>query len=977
MKLSIITANVNSFSKDKQIEIDLLLKDISPTALFLQETCLKATNIQSKRKFNNKYDLIFNNKGRGTGILIQNSIRYTYKFFYNLVLSATIAIIPIYKNQSNKNLALVSIYVHCNSGSLLPAAMDELFESINQFDYIILGGDLNSRHPLWGDPVSNNNGIHLSRWYLDNRFLDFDLVAPLGPTRPSSGSHIDFFVISSNLRARNNIQCLTLDLISDHFSVLLNLTLEQFLVFPELPRTYISYKNVNWTNFINSLNFNLNALNIPTSRNLLESEIDNFIVGLTNAISNCIEIHCKKTTPRQDWLRVSDSTIKLFKTRKVWKTRLKRIYHHFGDRCNQLYMSLSTQIRCLSKIIKDKVRLELNEQFRNKLSSLKPSTNVFKIIDQITNRKSKNSSVLQQLNHNNTTLVSPQEKVRAFAEYYSNLYALKTPNVNDFTSLEVATFNSAFDSWHQNFCLTNFSAYNKSDSVSNQFFASTDLIDSVIKSLNNKKSAGHDNIPNLVLRKVRQTIVKFITPLINNCINIGYFPASWKSAILIPIKKSNCPNYVENYRPISLLPNIGKVLEKVIFSKINSLFEGSELSQVQQFGFKRGHSTEHALLYFQNNILKNLRSKHCTVACKLDLAKAFDSVWHDGLTYKLSQLSFPPVFIKIIKSFLSNRSLQVHFENEVSNSVLVQSGVPQGSILGPFLFNLYLFDFPVQHQFSSSVLYADDTILFSSHERPHEALHEIKAHLNVVNQYYKKWGISLNPSKCELISFRNASGRGHHLAVRESRQLKLTFEGQVIPLRKSIKYLGVHLHERMKSNPQARKAINNSKAAAAKLKLLLNSKLVEKNTKLLIYKSLIRPLLGYGFLSWFTITPNVASELHRFERQILRKCLSKNRRPSGKWHYNKTLYEESKIVPLLFYLTSLAKKRESSLREHINPLIRDLFEENIVFNINERYYISPISIFSEGSAPSILIQEDDNSFASPFYKKQHFNTYRG
>lgn len=191
MNLNLITANVNSFnSRDKQIEVEILLKETRPTAILLQETCLTR---QNRIRFCNNFDLISNNDGRSTGILLNNSYKSYQKTFHNNIISATIALIPLNIQQSSSTLAIVSIYVPCDIGSSLHVALDELLDSLHDYEYIAIGGDFNSRNPMWGDSKSNINGVHLAQWYIRDRFLDFDIVAPGGPTRPSSGSHVDFF----------------------------------------------------------------------------------------------------------------------------------------------------------------------------------------------------------------------------------------------------------------------------------------------------------------------------------------------------------------------------------------------------------------------------------------------------------------------------------------------------------------------------------------------------------------------------------------------------------------------------------------------------------------------------------------------------------------------------------------------------------------------------------------------------------------
>ena len=139
--------------------------------------------------------------------------------------------------------------------------------------------------------------------------------------------------------------------------------------------------------------------------------------------------------------------------------------------------------------------------------------------------------------------------------------------------------------------------------------------------------------------------------IFNQCINNGYFPQIWKQGKILPIAKKKGTREVDNFRPISLLSNIGKLFERVLATPLNIFCEDLGIIPTNQFGFKRGNSTEHALLLFQDKVIQNLRNKTCTVCLDIDLEKAFDSLWHQGLIFKLLQLNFPLWITKIIFSF--------------------------------------------------------------------------------------------------------------------------------------------------------------------------------------------------------------------------------------------------------------------------------------------------------------------------------------
>lgn len=206
--------------------------------------------------------------------------------------------------------------------------------------------------------------------------------------------------------------------------------------------------------------------------------------------------------------------------------------------------------------------------------------------------------------------------------------------------------------------------------------------------------------------------------------------------------------------------------------------------------------------------------------------------------------------MRILSSFISDRSSSVIVGETYSDPVLIHSGVPQGSILGPRLFNIFMSDFLLgepQGGQTGAIQYADDLVVMATDERPDMALNSLRDTLPMVSEYYKKWGMKINESRSSMTCFRNASGRGHYLAVRESKNLNLYLNGIRVPLKPSMTYVGVEFNERFQFNPQGRKALRRARAAYAVTRPLLFSKTLNWKVKLLIFKALITPILGYGF----------------------------------------------------------------------------------------------------------------------------------
>jgi hypothetical protein len=530
----------------------------------------------------------------------------------------------------------------------------------------------------------------------------------------------------------------------------------------------------------------------------------------------------------------------------------------------------------------------------------------------------------------------------------------------------------------------NFSDSNKSDNPNDQNkFTKPEKVKFLIKSLNSKKSSCFDNISNFLIKKFPDVAIKFLTIIYNNCINNGYFPKYWKIAKLIPLHKKKKNFEVQNFRPISLTPNLGKILEKIISAQIDSYISIDDENIVigdYQFGFKSQHSTSHAILKFQTDIVQNLRQKKSTVACFLDVEKAFDSVWVKGLLFKLNRIGLPIYLKKILHSFLSDRYLIIWLDNEKSEYVQVLSGVPQGTILGPKLYNLFIHDFPHErisnnnNITSKTILLADDTNTFAHHESPKQALNKIKDHVNEITSYYEKWGINININKSQLICFRNASGKGKRNAVKESKNLKLNIRNTDVLVSNNVKWLGVNFVPLFKFNYHARLALQKSNNAYRCLLPLFYSKSLSSNTKLLMYKALIRPILIFSFPNWFTISPKVMNEMEVFERKIIRNCVNMNFETRTKRYSNKKIYEAAKVTPLSSYLSEYTLKFAIRLEFHPNKLIQEVYNSEKVISLQNTYYPSPVNCINVDSA---ALFENVNDEIPQFYKKVTHSSNRG
>ena len=272
---------------------------------------------------------------------------------------------------------------------------------------------------------------------------------------------------------------------------------------------------------------------------------------------------------------------------------------------------------------------------------------------------------------------------------------------------------------------------------------------STTSSLDVNKAMGPDKIPARLLRCCAPYISSLLSDLFNKSLNTGKIPKEWKTSNITPILKSGQKNEASNYRPISLLSIVSKILERCTYSQLIN-HPSCQLHNLQ-FGFLKGKSTTSQLLQVLHDIGESLVKRIHTDILYLDFAKAFGKVDHQLLIKKLRRVGVGGNLLAWFENYLTDRHQHVTVLDKTSQSIPVLSGVPQGSILGPLLFLVYVNDIPLITTSSSVALFADDTKCCRAIRTTEDVKH-LQCDLDGINEWCQMWRMNLNQSKCGLLS---------------------------------------------------------------------------------------------------------------------------------------------------------------------------------------------------------------------------------
>ena len=627
--------------------------------------------------------------------------------------------------------------------------------------------------------------------------------------------------------------------LSDHFPNFISVKGSRY-------KNYIkpSYKNVRQLNDNNIKGFKNSISLVDWDFITHDNDPDNSYTHFINKITELLDFHCpikttkisKRKTPRKPWV-----TLGILKSIKS------------KDKLYKKYITKPT--------IDNKIKYT---KFRNILNNLLRASKRSHITSEIESNKFNMKDTWRTLN----TLLGRNKRTK-IPDFFKDKDDNKITDSNDIAN----NFNNFFTNIGSKLADKisdpddDYSSPLKSVNQKNSMFLKPTTPEEILDITNKLKqsnSCGFDNISSRLLKAIIDDIAPILSHIFNRSLATGKVPSQLKIAKVTPIFKSGDNKTFSNYRPISILPSISKILEKIMYVRLHDFITLNNILSPHQYGFRAKRSTYMAINDLYCKITNDLDNKLHSLGIFLDLSKAFDTLNHEILLHKLNTYGIRGHANAWIESYLSDRKQHVVFNQKTSFVGNIVCGVPQGSILGPLLFLIYINDLPLSSPTSHFIIFADDTNILFSHKDPDQLETLINKELNNISNWFKLNKLSLNIDKTNFMTFKNKHSKTPDL------NFKIVIDNINIEKVKITKFLGILIDNNLSwkaHTSHISKIVSKYNGIIRKIRTYLTQDSLHT-----LYNTLVLPYLSYCTIVWGDRNNTNLESLFILQKKIIRTC---------------------------------------------------------------------------------------------------------
>lgn len=837
------------------------------------------------------------NQNDGVVVYIHNSIR---TINVSNIRDNEVTFTKILGEKSNKKFNITAIYRPPSTNSHI--FLDDLNKIITenyQVDIEFLIGDINL------DINDTNNGLvqeYLNYLSASGYYPQINKSTRETNISSSCLDHI-FFKNKKNFNFKI-LPCILKCSITDHYATILTLTKSQ-IISNECSKTQLSeYQKIDEVKLMKTLEHEkwddiCNQTDIEIATNKFITKFKHLIRSCSKTLYNKV----KSTQKLKPW--ITQGLIKSIQVRDKLKQRLIQQPNNIILEQNyKRYRNLTTKLIRKTKHDYYKIKIqEADKDIKKVWTIIKESTNEIKTQNKIDKIKLENDTIT----------VNKIEICNAYNKYFSEIGRKMAEEIID-NNLQNAHYEQNI-----NFTLNSIFLHPVSE---------TEIIN-CINNLKKDGTPGIDKIRASDIKKSCQYILKPLKHIINLVFVTGKFPEILKKAVIKPILKTGDPLEINNYRPISLISNFAKIIEKCIKFRLLEHINKYNLISPFQFGFKEKMSTVDATYALTHEIYHSLNTDQKPLAIFLDLAKAFDTVSHNKLLDKLNNYGIRGICNDLIRDYLTNRKQVVSIDSVYSEERQIEYGVPQGTVLGPILFQLYINDMLNLEISGEIISYADDTVLIFSGSTWQNVKIKAERGLFKIKQWLNNNLLTLNKSKTKFIAFSlNVVGQTNiNIKYHNCNNPSTCDCSNVIDRADQIKYLGIYIDQFLKWNYHIEKLNGKLRKLLYKFYQLRN--ILNIKTLVTVYKTLIESLIKYGIVIWGAAYDTILANLKVIQKHFIKIIYKK-----PKQYSTKLLFEESKLqdIDTIYIISSLNYiKKNTKLQNYLPTFYTTRSQTNMNF----------------------------------------------